>query len=343
MELGESSPRDRVGGLSGSVYANASLMDLRGERPYNAALVVVVGLVACRIFWRLRMFSGSYVALVTPFKDGEVDLERLGALVDFHIESGTNGLVPCGTTGESATLSHKEHELVIESVIERAAGRIPVLAGTGSNSTSEAVSLTKSAQAAGADGALVITPYYNKPPQEGLYSHFAAIAHECELPIVLYNVPGRTGIDLLPQTVGRLAAIENVVAVKEASGSIDRTVEILGECDITVLSGDDSLTLSLMAVGASGVISVAANVVPAQMVELVQLASAGEIASASRLHHQLYPLMKALFVETSPIPVKACLEMQGLIGGELRLPLVGAEDDTRSLLRGILEGLEISA
>ena len=200
-----------------------------------------------------------------------------------------------------------------------------------------------SAQAAGADGALVITPYYNKPPQEGLYSHFAAIAHECELPIVLYNVPGRTGIDLLPQTVVRLAAIENVVAVKEASGSIDRTVEILGECDITVLSGDDSLTLSLMAVGASGVISVAANVVPAQMAELVQLASAGEVAAASRLHHQLYPLMKALFVETSPIPVKACLEMQGLIGGELRLPLVGAEEDTRTLLRGILEGLEISA
>ena len=233
------------------------------------------------------MFHGSYVALVTPFKDGEVDLERLGALVDYHIEAGTDGLVPCGTTGESATLSHKEHELVIEFVIEKAAGRIPVLAGTGSNSTSEAVSLTKSAQAAGADGALVITPYYNKPPQDGLYSHFAAIAEECDIPIVLYNVPSRTGIDLLPGTIGRLSAIANIVAVKEASGSIDRTVEILAECDITVLSGDDSLTLSLMAVGARGVISVVANVAPSQMAELVQLAASGDFASAGPLHHQL--------------------------------------------------------
>jgi len=287
------------------------------------------------------MFHGSYVALVTPFKDGEVDLDRLGSLVDYHIEAGTDGLVPCGTTGESATLSHKEHELVIEFVIEKAEGRIPVLAGTGSNSTSEAVSLTKSAQAAGADGALVITPYYNKPPQDGLYSHFAAIAEECDIPIVLYNVPGRTGIDLLPGTIGRLATIENVVAVKEASGSIDRTVEILAECDITVLSGDDSLTLSLMAVGARGVISVAANVAPSQMAELVQLAASGDFASAGHLHHQLYPLMKGLFVETSPIPVKACLEIQGLIEGELRLPLVGAKDETRQLLRGVLAGLEI--
>ena len=181
------------------------------------------------------MFNGSYVALVTPFKDGEVDLERLGSLVDYHVEAGTHGLVPCGTTGESATLSHREHELVIEFVIKRAAGRVPVLAGTGSNSTTEAVSLTKSAQAAGADGALVITPYYNKPPQEGLYRHFAAIAEECSIPVVLYNVPGRTGIDLLPETVARLSSIENVVAVKEASGSVDRTVEILAECDITIL------------------------------------------------------------------------------------------------------------
>ena len=287
------------------------------------------------------MFHGSYVALVTPFKDGEVDFERFGALVDYHIEAGTDGLVPCGTTGESATLSHKEHELVIEFVIEKATGRIPVLAGTGSNSTSEAVSLTKSAQAAGADGALVITPYYNKPPQDGLYSHFAAIAEECDIPIVLYNVPGRTGIDLLPETIGRLSAIENIVAVKEASGSIDRTVEILAECDITVLSGDDSLTLSLMAVGARGALSVAANVAPSQMAELVQLAASGDFASAGHLHPQLYPLMKALFVETSPIPVKACLEMRGLIEGELRLPLVGATEETRQLLRGVLAGLEI--
>ena len=199
----------------------------------------------------------------------------------------------------------------------------------------------ESAQAAGADGALVITPYYNKPPQDGLYSHFAAIAEECDIPIVLYNVPGRTGIDLLPETIGRLSAIENIVAVKEASGSIDRTVEILAECDITVLSGDDSLTLSLMAVGARGVISVAANVAPSQMAELVQLAASGDFASAGHLHHQLYPLMKALFVETSPIPVKACLEMRGLIEGELRLPLVGATEETRQLLRGVLAGLEI--
>ena len=287
------------------------------------------------------MFNGSYVALVTPFKNGEIDLERLGGLVDYHVESGTDGLVPCGTTGESATLSHSEHELVIEFVIQRAAGRVPVLAGTGSNSTSEAISLTRSAQAAGADGALVITPYYNKPPQEGLYRHFAAIAGECSIPIVLYNVPGRTGIDLLPETVARLSSYENVVAVKEASGSVDRTVEILAECDITVLSGDDSLTLALMSVGAKGVISVAANVVPSRMAELVHLAAAGDFAAAAPLHHQLYPLMKSLFIETSPIPVKACMELQGLIEGELRLPLVEAREETREILRGILAELEL--
>lgn len=287
------------------------------------------------------MFSGSLVALVTPFRDGKVDVTRLEDLVEYHVDAGTNGLVPCGTTGESATLSHQEHELVITTVVQKADGRIPVIAGTGSNSTTEAIRLTRHAREAGADGALLITPYYNKPTQKGLVRHFEAIAKETDIPLILYNVPSRTGVNMLPATVIECSKLPNVVGIKEASGSVDQSVEIIRESDLVVLSGDDSLTLPLMAVGAKGVISVAANVVPTLMVDLVDLATGGDFAEARRLHLRLYPFFKALFVETNPIPVKAAMSMQGRIEGEIRLPLVPMSEAYRESLRSIL--LELDA
>jgi len=293
------------------------------------------------------MFTGSLVALVTPFRDGRIDLDKLEALVEFHVEAGTNGLVPCGTTGESATLSHEEHEIVIRSVVQFADGRVPVLAGTGSNSTSEALRLTRFAREAGADGALLITPYYNKPTQRGLVAHFEAIALQVDLPLVLYNVPSRTGVNMLPQTVSECAKLPNVVGIKEASGSVDQTAEILRGCEstgseITVLSGDDSLTLPLMAVGAKGVISVAANIVPELMVDLVDFATDGNYAGARDLHLKLFPLFKAIFVETNPIPVKAALAMMGKIGPELRLPLTPLDSKHVPELKRVLVELGIS-
>ncbi|MBN1443856.1 MAG: 4-hydroxy-tetrahydrodipicolinate synthase [Planctomycetes bacterium] len=286
------------------------------------------------------MFSGSFVALVTPFHGGRVDVEKLEELVEHQIEAGIHGLVPCGTTGESATLSHEEHELVISTVVRRADGRIPVLAGTGSNSTSEAIRLTRFAQDAGADGALLITPYYNKPTQQGLKAHFEAVARETDIPLVLYNIPSRTGVNMLPSTVIELARLPGVVGIKEASGSVDQTVEILRESDITVLSGDDSLTLPLMAVGARGVISVAANVVPSLVVDLVDLAAAGDFAAARELHSRLFPLFKILFVETNPIPVKAALAIQGRISPEVRLPLTELSECHQKKLADVIESLE---
>lgn len=286
------------------------------------------------------MFSGSFVALVTPFHNGKVDTEKLEALVDLHVEAGTNGLVPCGTTGESATLSHDEHRLVVETVVRRADGRIPVIAGTGSNSTTEAVSLTRHAKEAGADAALLITPYYNKPTQKGLVAHFEAVAAGTDIPLVLYNVPGRTGVNMLPRTVVECSRFPNVVGIKEASGSVDQTVEILRESDLIVLSGDDSLTLALMSVGAKGVISVAANVVPKLMVDLVDLAAAGDLDGAREVHYRLYPLFKAMFVETNPIPVKAAVAMQGHIDPELRLPLTELSEEHREGLRVLLRELD---
>jgi 4-hydroxy-tetrahydrodipicolinate synthase len=287
------------------------------------------------------MFSGSLVALVTPFKDGKVDLEKLAELVELHVQAGTNGLVPCGTTGESATLSHEEHELVISTVVRKADGRIPVLAGTGSNSTAEAIRLTRFAREAGADGALLITPYYNRPTQRGLVAHFEAVAKETDLPLVLYNVPSRTGVNMLPQAVIDCARLPNVVGIKEASGNVDQTVEILRGSNLTVLSGDDSLTLPLMAVGARGVISVAANVAPKLMVDLVDLAAAGDFAAAREIHLRLFPLFKALFVETNPIPVKAALAMLGRIRPELRLPLLPMEPGNQRALQGVLQEVGI--
>jgi 4-hydroxy-tetrahydrodipicolinate synthase len=285
------------------------------------------------------MFSGSLVALVTPFRDGRVDLRTLEDLVDYQIESGTHGIVPCGTTGESATLSHEEHELVIRAVVERVKGRVPVVAGTGSNNTAEAVRLTRFAQEAGADGALLISPYYNKPTQRGLVAHFERIARETSLPLVLYNVPGRTASNMLPSTVIECSRLPNVVAIKEASGSIDQTVEILRGSKLTVLSGDDSLTLPLMAVGAKGVISVAANVAPREMAQLADHCRAGEWEEARKLHFRLFPLFKALFVETNPIPVKAALALEGRIGEEIRLPLTPLASEHRDFLERVLGAL----
>lgn len=267
------------------------------------------------------MFKGSIVALVTPFQNGKVDVEKLDELVEFHIAEGTDGIVPCGTTGESATLTHDEHEEVISRVIKAANGRVPVIAGTGSNSTAEALSLTKAAADAGADAALLITPYYNKPTQEGLYRYFSRIAQEVDIPQILYNVPSRTGINMVPETVIRVAEHKNVVAIKEASGSIDQSVEILRGADIDILSGDDSLTLPLMSVGAMGVISVAANVVPRHVADMTHAMLDGNVAEARRLHMHLFPLFDVLFVETNPIPVKTALAIMEKIGPELREPM----------------------
>jgi 4-hydroxy-tetrahydrodipicolinate synthase len=288
------------------------------------------------------MLSGSFVALVTPFHAGRVDERALLELVDWHVKSGTRGIVPCGTTGESPTLSHDEHRFVVAKVIERAAGRVPVIAGTGSNSTDEAVALTKHAVKAGAQGVLVITPYYNQPTQDGLYAHFAKVAEAAgDAPVVLYNVPGRTSVDLLPPTVEKLCRnVPNVVAIKEATGNVDRTSELLDRVpELVVLSGDDSLTLPIMSVGGTGVISVLANVVPAETQALCAAASRGDMAEARRLHRKLYPLARTLFVETNPIPVKYALARIGRISSEIRLPLTPLSASGREKLDPVLDVL----
>jgi len=269
------------------------------------------------------MFKGAIVAIITPFKNGQVDEEALRKLIEFQIENGTSGIVPCGTTGESATLTHEEHDRVIEITIDAVKKRIPVIAGTGSNSTAEALRLTKHACEAGADGALVVCPYYNRPTQEGLYQHYKAIAEEVPLPIVVYNIPGRTGVNLNPDTLARLAKIPNIVGVKEAAGSIKQMSDIIGLCDpdFDVLSGDDAFTLPLLALGGKGIISVISNVAPADMAEMVSAFEAGDLEKARRLHYKMIPLIDSLFVETNPVPVKAALSMMGMIEYELRLPL----------------------
>ncbi len=269
------------------------------------------------------MFKGAIVAIVTPFKAGLVDEQALRNLIEFHLENGVSGIVPCGTTGESSTLSHEEHDRVIEITIRAVNKRVPVIAGTGSNSTDEALRLTRHAWKAGADAALVVTPYYNRPTQEGLYQHYRAIAEEIPLPIIPYNVPSRTGVNLLPETVARLAGIKNIVAIKEASGSIKQINDILALCgdDFDVLSGDDLIVLPLLAMGARGVISVVANVAPRQMSAMIAAFAAGNINLAREIHFQLSPLMDTLFIETNPIPVKAALSMMGRIEYDLRAPL----------------------
>ena len=282
------------------------------------------------------MFSGSLVALITPFRGGEVDEAALERLIAYQLEHGTHGLVPCGTTGESPTLTPAEHEAVVALTVRAARDyaartgrpRVPVIAGAGSNSTAEAIHYSRAAERDGADGLLHVTPYYNKPTQEGLYRHFAAIAAASDLPIILYNVPGRTGVNLLPETVARLAALPTIVGIKEASGNLDQASQIRRLCgpDFTILSGDDSLTLPIMAVGGSGVISVVANVAPVQVAGLVDAWRAGRTEVAQRRHDALFELSRAMFLETNPGPVKAAAELLGLCSGELRLPLapVGA-------------------
>ena len=287
------------------------------------------------------MFSGSIVALVTPFKNGAVDYEALAELIEFQINGGTNGILPCGTTGESATLSHEEHDQVVEFVVKKVAGRVPVIAGSGSNSTREALRLTAHAKEAGADGALVITPYYNKPTQRGLYRHYELLAKEVEIPIVIYNVPGRTGVSIAPETVASLDKFPNIVAIKEASGSLEQVSQIISQCDITVLSGEDSLTFPIMALGGKGVVSVVANILPGPVAEMVSSFLEKDVEGARKLHYELYQMSRILFVETNPIPVKAALAMMGKIREEYRLPLCQMSDENRSRLERILKDYEL--
>ena len=283
------------------------------------------------------MFNGSLVALVTPFADGAVDLETLRELVHFKLDSGIDGIVPVGTTGESPTLSHEEHKQVIQVVVEEVGGRVPVIAGAGSNSTAEAIELTRFAKKIGADATLQIVPYYNKPTQEGLYQHFAAIAREVDLPIVLYNIPGRCAVNLEPRTIAELAKIENIVAIKEATGQLDQVSEIATTTDLTILSGDDSLTLPIASVGGKGVISVVANIVPTDVKALTDAFLVGDFATARQWHNKLFKLAKALLsLATNPIPIKAAMAAMKMISDELRLPLVSLSSSKKEQLVQIL-------
>lgn len=284
------------------------------------------------------MFSGCLVAMMTPFRDGQIDEPALRRLVEFHLQNGTDGLVPCGTTGESVTMTEEEQLRVIEIVVETVNKRIPVIAGTGTNSTAKTIKLTKKAQEIGADAALLVTPYYNKPTQQGLYLHFEAVAKATDLPLVLYNVPGRTSVNLLPDTVARLAKIPTIVGVKEASGSMDQVSQIVASCrpEFAVLSGDDSLTLPMLALGATGVISVVGNIAPAPMAEMVRAYRQGNLARARELHYQLFDLCRAMFIETNPIPVKTAAGILGLCSPELRLPMCPMSEANRRKLEEVL-------
>jgi 4-hydroxy-tetrahydrodipicolinate synthase len=286
-----------------------------------------------------RTFQGSLVALVTPFRDGKVDEPKLRELVEFHVGSGTDVIIPCGTTGESPTLSHDEHKRVVEVVIEAARGRVPVVAGTGSNSTAEAIDFTAHARKAGAAGALVVNPYYNKPTQEGLYRHFSAIAEAVDIPILVYNIQGRTAVNVETDTLARLAKIPNIVGVKEASGSLDQMIQVILACgpDFSVLSGDDNLTLPLMAVGGRGVVSVVANIVPRDTAEMAHAALDGDWKRARDLFLRLFPLCRAMFIETNPIPVKEAMAMLGMLQPEFRLPLCRMADANRERLKTVLQ------
>jgi 4-hydroxy-tetrahydrodipicolinate synthase len=285
------------------------------------------------------MFQGSIVAIVTPFLDGAVDEEKLRELVEFQIENGTDAIVPCGTTGESSTLDYVEHDRVIKIVVEQVNKRVPVIAGTGSNSTREAIEITRHAKELGADGALLVTPYYNKPSQEGLFLHYKAIADAVALPHVLYNVPGRTSVNLLPETVARLAVHPNIVAIKEATGSLQQASEVLALCgeNITVLSGDDFITLPMMACGAKGVISVTANIMPKEVAALVDAFNAGNFEEAKRLHLYLLKISNAMFIETNPVPVKTGVALMGKCRDEVRLPLAPLAAANRAKLTAIMK------
>ena len=284
------------------------------------------------------MFKGSMVALVTPFKDGEVDWKTLDALVDFHIDAGTDALVPCGTTGESPTLSHEENDAVTAAVVRRAKGRIPVLAGTGSNSTAEALEMTRNARKNGADGALLVVPYYNRPTQEGLFQHFSALAEAVDFPQVLYNIPGRCGVELSADTIVRLReAHKSIVAVKHATGSMDGASELRARSDIDVISGDDSMTLPLMSIGGTGAISVLANIVPKDMKAMTDAALRGDWETARRWHFKMFKLAKGLLtLEVNPIPIKTAMAIKGMMAEEFRLPLCRMNPANREKLQAVM-------
>lgn len=286
------------------------------------------------------MFEGSYVALVTPFKDDEsLDEAKLKELIQFQIEGGTHGIVPCGTTGESPALSETEHDRVVEITVDTVNGQVPVIAGTGSNSTTRTLRATKHAKAAGADAALIVTPYYNKPTQEGLYAHYMKIADSVDIPIVVYNVPGRCGTDILSPTIARLAEHPNIVALKEATGELKRASEVVNLCpeDFVVLSGDDVNTLPIMAVGGKGVISVVANVAPSDIADMCNAFHSGNLELARKLHYKTLPLAVDLFIETNPIPAKTALMLMGKLNGQLRLPLAPMSDSNLDSLRNTLQ------
>ncbi|MFH1640515.1 MAG: 4-hydroxy-tetrahydrodipicolinate synthase [Candidatus Omnitrophota bacterium] len=286
------------------------------------------------------MFKGSIVAIITPFRNGKLDEKKLRDLIEFHIKNGTNGIVPCGTTGESATLSFDEHDRVIEITIEQAAKRVPVIAGTGSNSTEEAVMLTKHAAKAGADASLQVSPYYNRPTQKGLYEHFKAIAESVNIPIVLYNIASRTGVNIEPETIAKLARdCKNIVGVKEASGSLDQMSRIKALCpgDFNLISGDDSLTLPVLSIGGTGVISVVANIVPRDVANLIGEFEKGNFKKAKEIHFRLLPLIKAMFIETNPIPVKTAMGLMGMCEPGLRLPMCGMLPENLEKLKKALK------
>jgi 4-hydroxy-tetrahydrodipicolinate synthase len=289
------------------------------------------------------MFKGSIVAIVTPFKKGKVDEKALGDLIEWHIRQGTNAIVPCGTTGESATLDYKEHYRVIEFTIKTVNKRVPVIAGTGANATDETIMITKQAKKAGADGALLVSPYYNKPTQEGLYRHYKAVADAVKIPIVLYNVPGRTAVNILPPTVARLAEVKNIVAIKEATGDMRQVSEVIRLCGdrITVLSGDDFTTIPLMALGGKGVISVTANLMPKLVSDMCALWEQGKFDEARKIHFKLEPLNASMFIETNPIPVKTALAMMGKIREEFRLPLCEMAQANKEKLKNVLKSYKL--
>jgi len=284
------------------------------------------------------MFKGAMVALVTPFKKGKVDEKKLSELVEFHIKNGTSGIVPCGTTGESATLSYEEHDRVIEVVIEAANKKIPVIAGTGSNSTAEALMLTMHAKKAGADASLQVSPYYNKPTQEGLYRHFKSIAEGVDLPMIVYNIASRTGVNIEPETMQRISKIRNIAGVKESSGNLEQMARIRYLCGdkFDLISGDDGLTLPVLAIGGTGVISVVNNIVPKDVSDMVAKFEKGDIEGARKLYYKLLPLVKAVFLETNPIPVKTALSFMGIIEPDLRLPLCSMSDVNLEKLKNAL-------
>ncbi len=286
----------------------------------------------------MDMFTGAMTALVTPFQDGEIDFQTLDELIEFQLEGGIDGIVPMGTTGESPTMSHEEHKLVIERVVKTVGSQVPVIAGAGSNSTAEAIELTAFAKQVGADATLQVDPYYNKPTQEGFYQHFKAIAEAVDLPIVLYNIPGRCGAGMTPETIARLDKVENIVAIKEATGSLDQASEIAMRCDMTIISGDDSLTLPLASIGGKGVISVVANIVPADVKAMTDLILEGDLVSARQWHKKLFVLCKSMLtLATNPIPIKAAMAMLDRCSEELRLPMTPLEPDKRVILKQTLE------